>query len=509
VIAVPDTGAGPATQEYAAELAKDGYSDIPFGQVETIDVPEASTGEWDGGKHAHEVIRRLLLVAPAALVLDMPVFRPSCSPAVLRHAMNIAIKHGADILNLSLGSKVPFSDVDVHYKQCEVCHRAEALVSNHDISVVAAVGNWASEAIACPALCPLIIAIGAVLSPEEKAWYHRYPQKAIEDFLAGRSGTSYAAALETGMLALLRSAFPGITATDWQGIVSASTAFGHDIRLQAPLDLFKYVLEICGGDDYVESAQWRELRARGIKTRRQLLGTPSLSGAGVLGEVWELIIPQRKRAERFVAAAKAYVDGLANADTRNTLNLAINRFYFAADGFRALLFQSSHRLHAMTAAALLRLGAALCSRAKLSGNIINIQDVNSANLALTEGLELLDVTEHAQKASLQGAMLSWRARVLTFSAEVEARANDRAIKDAQRAVSILAGLPRNSTVTRDLAHAHLHLARAYFFKAHSGKWRRGKYFHLAQVHAGEALSLGGDSNGYTKSEGEWLVEHSR
>lgn len=508
VIAVPDTGAGPATREYAASLAARGRPDIPFGQIETIEVTEAPTGEWDGGTHAHEVMRRILFIAPAALVLDLPVFRPSCPPAVLQQAMDIAIKHDADLLNLSLGLKVPIADVEAHYKQCPVCHHAEALVSKHDIAVIAAVGNWAREAIACPALCPTVLAVGAVLAPEEQAWYRRYPQKALEDFLAGRSGTSYAAALQTGMLALLRSAFPGITAPAWHGILSASTAFGRDLRLQAPLDLFEYVREISGGD-YVNSVQWRELRTRGIKTRRQLLGTRPPRGAGEIGEVWELIALQRKRTEQFTAAAHAYADGLATADDRDTLSQAIDHFRLAAEGFGTLLFRASHRLRAMAVAALLSLGAALCFRAKLPENRINLQDVHDANQALTEGLELLGATEHPLKAALEGAILSWRARVLTLSAEVEPGANDRAIEEAQRALSILVDLPKTPAVTKDLAHAYLHLARAYFFKAHSGTWWRGKYFRRARVHAGEALALGGPSDGYTKSEGEWLVEHSR
>jgi hypothetical protein len=508
VIAVPDTGAGPATREYAASLAARGLPDIPFGQIETIEVPGSQLGAWDDSTHAHEVMRRILFSAPAALVLDLPVFRPSCPPALLQQAMDIAVKHDADLLNLSLGAKVPVAEIEAHYKQCPICHQAEALVSKHDIAVVAAAGNWAHEGIACPALCPTVILVSAVLAPEEEVWYRRYPQKAKEDFFAGRSGTSYAAALQTGLLALLRSAFPGITAPTWNGILSASTAFGRDLGCHAPLDLFEYVREISGGD-YVNSVQWRELRTRGIKTRRQLLGTRPPSEAGEIAEVWDLLALQRKRSEQFTVAALSYAEGVATADARDTLSRAVDHFRFAAEGFGALLFRTSHRLRAMTAAALLSLGAALCFRAKLPQNRINFQDVHDANRALTGGLELLDATEHSHKAALEGAILSWRARVLTLSAEMEPGANDRAIEDARRALSIFADLPKSPAVTKDLAHAHLHLARAYFFKAHSGAWSRGKYFRRARFHAGEALVLGGIFDGYTKTEGEWLFEHSR
>jgi hypothetical protein len=146
---------------------------------------------------------------------------------------------------------------------------------------------------------------------------HKHPQKAQNDFLEGRAGTSYASALQSGTVALFRSAFPGITAASWNDIVFASTS-GPSTAVIMPVDFFNYVREICGGD-WVNSVQWRELRTRGITKRRQLLAASKFEGKEIVG-LPDLVKLQRTRAGKFAAGVRAYIEGrmqLTNPSTRS------------------------------------------------------------------------------------------------------------------------------------------------------------------------------------------------
>lgn len=508
VVAVLDSGAGPVTRNFAASTAKQGRPDIPFGRLETIEVPGASSGEWDGGLHAHEVMRRLLevmrrllMVAPAALLLDLPVFRPTCPAHTLIRAMEIATEHGADVINLSFGQPVPTALTEAHYTQCPLCHRAESLLDS-DVLVVAAAGNWASEAFACPALAPKVLAMGAGLSAEEGEWYRRYPDKMLEDFLEGRASTSYATGMASAQLALFRSAFPSITAHAWVDIMRKKpTRYQRRPGFLAPLELFKYFLKISGGD-YVSSVQWRELHRKGVASRRQLLTAIASKQADEFGGIPELAVTHRRRVDRFRSGIESYAAGLSSGDQRTTLKAAVNHFNLAAKEFRSLALPS------MTAAALLSLGAALCFRARLDDQLIDTDCVDKAYEALSEALELLSANKGEEHAPLEGAVLSWRARILTLAAERKHGANDEAIGQATRAIAILAALPKTAATRKDLGHAQLHLARAYFFKAQVASWTRAKWLRRARSHAEQALATSGEVDFYTRSEGEWLVAQS-
>lgn len=501
-IAVPDTGAGEAARQFAAEQAKLGRADIPFGQLETIHVPGAPADSDDGGEHAYEVLRRILFVAPAARVLDLPIFRGTPSRDVIMRAMDIAYEHDADVLNMSVGEKVPLAMVEKHYDECPLGRHAEAQVTKRDVLVVAAAGNFRTEnAIGCPGLAPGVISVGAYLSPEESRWYRKYPHKAQEDFLEGWSGTSFAAAIQSATLALFRSAFPGIRAATWNDIVFAST-YGALVRAApTPLDFFNYLGDICGGD-WVNSVQWRELRAIGITRRRQLLAASKLAGKEI-AELPTLLELQRKRSEQFAAAVRDFVQGSEQIDDLSKEIEPIEHFRRAARGFAAL------SLNVMAASALLRAGAGLVQRVRTPSGTLNMTFAIEGGQALTEALDLLATTTSPEKAALDGAILAWRARSLTYCADLDRTGNDKAFVDAERAIKILRGLPPSPANAKDLAHAELHLARAHFFKAHASWLGRKRAFAAAKEHAQEALRLSGATDAYTKSEGEWVVAHSR
>lgn len=501
-IAVPDTGAGEAARHFAAEQAKLGHADIPFGQLETIDVPGASADSGDGGEHAYQVLRRILFVAPAARVLDLPIFRGMPSRDIIMRAMDIAYEHDADVLNMSLGEKVPLASVGKHYDACPLGRHAEAQVTKRDVLVVAAAGNFRAEnAIACPGLAPGVISVGAHLSPEESRRYRKYPHKAQEDFLEGWSGTSFAAALQSATLALFRSAFPGIRAVTWNDIVFASTDGALVRATPTPLDFFNYLRDICGGD-WVNSVQWRELRTIGITRRRQLLALSKLAGKEI-ADLPTLLELQRERSDQFAAAVRDFVEGREQFDDPSKEIEAIEHFRRAARGFAAL------SLNVMAASALLRAGAGLVQRVRTVSGALNTTFAIEGGQALTEALNLLEMTTHPEKAALEGAIFAWRARSLTYCAELDRTGNDRAFVDAERAIKILRGLPPSPAIARDLAHAELHLARAHLFKAHASWLGRRHSFAAAKEHAQEALRLGGATDPYTKSEGEWVVAHAK
>ena len=190
-------------------------------------------------------------------------------------------------------------------------------------------------------------------------------------------------------------------------------------------------------------------------------------------------------------------------DDPDTLTPAIQKLRTAAVNFGEL------RLSAMAASALLRVGAGLVFRAATPPGSVNISDVMEAGKTLTDALGLVADSKEPDKIALLGAILSWRARANTYQAEVEPGSNAAALTDAWRAVQVLSALPASSVLAKDLAHAHLHFARATFFKAaHAGWLGRGRALRSARAHAATALELAGASDPYTKSEGEWLVEQS-
>src|SRR5205823_573919 len=127
-------------------------------------------------------------------------------------SLKVVVSRKADILNLSLGRMVPWSNAEEHLRKCKLCRFTNRLAAEHDILVVAAVGNWADQANGCPALCRNVVSIGCALPDEQISFFRDHPEQEIREFIDGRSSTSFAAAMASAQFAALRSAFPAISA---------------------------------------------------------------------------------------------------------------------------------------------------------------------------------------------------------------------------------------------------------------------------------------------------------
>lgn len=158
-------------------------------------------------------------VAPRARILPVKVGDTGArSPSVAAAAIRFAVRHGARVINLSLGAVVA-SPVS-----CDpVLQSAVAYALEHDVVVVAASGNANVHAGPVePGSCAGVLTVGGV-EPDGSLW----PGSTAEPYVAvaapgdrvvfvgrdGRysaraSGTSFASALTAGAAALIRSRYP-------------------------------------------------------------------------------------------------------------------------------------------------------------------------------------------------------------------------------------------------------------------------------------------------------------
>jgi tetratricopeptide (TPR) repeat protein len=188
------------------------------------------------------------------------------------------------------------------------------------------------------------------------------------------------------------------------------------------------------------------------------------------------------------------------------LDAAIDDLRAAAERFIAL----GRPLRA--ADALTFLGAHLVNRAWIPPNVVNLQDAEEAEKQLSLALQLILSANEPTMAAREANALTWRARARTFLAESEIKKNELAINDAERAINLLTSGASSEANAHDLALAHLHLARAHFFRAASNKsvWPfSGKQQDVKQVryHAAEALRLD-PFDEHISVQGTWLLENA-
>jgi type VII secretion-associated serine protease mycosin len=177
-------------------------------------------------------------MAPGARILPVRALdgtRASGHPEAMGRAIRFAADHGAKIINMSFG-RPPESALE-----CEPA-RQEAIdyALRHDVVLVAAAGNDGvnSNAKAQPAACPGVLAVGVVDRRNRPAAYtQRQPYVAVaapgvgsltKDGYFDRhdGGTSSAAALVSGLAALIRAQHPEMSARD---VVRQITATAQDV----------------------------------------------------------------------------------------------------------------------------------------------------------------------------------------------------------------------------------------------------------------------------------------
>jgi hypothetical protein len=207
-----------------------------------------SLHNYDSKQSPAKVFLRLLNGAPGSFFLDIRAFRPNCSEAELLEAVRASVARRVDILNMSLGRMVPLLEGEEHLQNCKVCKLTNDLAVEQDILVIAAVGNWADQAIACPSLAENVLAIGATLTDKEIAFYRERPEQQIRDFDEGRSSTSFACAMASAGYAIFRSAFPAISANAWVRFVRANRAVSRNsLDMNDPADFSPICVEYAVG----------------------------------------------------------------------------------------------------------------------------------------------------------------------------------------------------------------------------------------------------------------------
>ncbi len=162
-------------------------------------------------------------IAPAAKILPVSTGAEADTSEVAR-AVQWAADHGADVINLSLGSPGPAFRMET---------RAIEYALERDVVIVAAAGNEGpdDQEINSPANIPGVIAVtgstaqgdawsGSVEGPEAAVAAPApgirapVPTRVSSDGLDTGSGTSNSAAVVSGVVALLRSHFPDLDAAN-------------------------------------------------------------------------------------------------------------------------------------------------------------------------------------------------------------------------------------------------------------------------------------------------------
>jgi len=184
-------------------------------------VPGDDAASRHGTQIASVIFGRPFGIAPGCHGLIVPVFAPGskgtwkCSQLDLARAIDLALAHGAHIINIS-GGEMASGDVadDLLAQSLQRCADAGVLI-------IAAAGNDGCACVHLPAAHPTVLAVGAMDAAGRPLhfsnWGEAYSQQGIlvpgDDILGGkpfggeerRTGTSFAAAVMSGIAALLLS----------------------------------------------------------------------------------------------------------------------------------------------------------------------------------------------------------------------------------------------------------------------------------------------------------------
>ncbi|GLZ33088.1 hypothetical protein Lesp02_52760 [Lentzea sp. NBRC 105346] len=181
--------------------------------------PELGTGTRDERGHGTDVAELVVTVAPEAKILPVKLNGNSVEANA---AIRWAVDHGARVVNLSLGSSATGQyDEGLRY------------AAEHDVVVVAAAGNAGTdEGVTAPANGSGVLAVSAVdrtgefrpdISVEGPEVALAAP--GVEVTPSSGSGTSFAAAVVSGVAALVRAKHPNLTVSE---VVETLTSTADD-----------------------------------------------------------------------------------------------------------------------------------------------------------------------------------------------------------------------------------------------------------------------------------------
>ncbi|MFD7659125.1 S8 family serine peptidase [Actinosynnema sp. NPDC059797] len=210
-VAVLDTGVDPD------------HADLAGAVLPGAEFPDLGSGARDASGHGTDVAALIAGrsgVAPGARVLPVKV---TGGGADANEALRWAVDHGARVVNLSLGGGTGSFDEGLRY------------AAEHDVVVVAAAGNAGTDdGVTALARGEHVVAVSAVdregrfredvsVSGPEVAL--AAPGVDVPTSRGERSGTSYAAALVSGAVALVRAEYPDLDAVE---VVELLTSTARD-----------------------------------------------------------------------------------------------------------------------------------------------------------------------------------------------------------------------------------------------------------------------------------------
>ena len=167
----------------------------------------------------------IVRIMPIKVAADGQINARSASNEVVAKAVRYAVDHGAKVINMSFGHGAPDGDVR---EDDRVLQKAVDYAASHDVTVVAAAGNFASTAPWYPSDLKHVISVIGTKHYRDawsnpRALFSNYGEKFIS--APGRrvtpirpayyglkeNGTSYAAATVTSVAAMLYSVDPSMT----------------------------------------------------------------------------------------------------------------------------------------------------------------------------------------------------------------------------------------------------------------------------------------------------------
>ena len=252
-IAIIDTGIDGSVAELRGAVA----AGTDFSGAGTGGGPEGGSGDEHGTMVASLAAGRgtgansgVLGVAPAASLVSASVGFGSAddnSDQEIADAVTWSVDHGAKVINLSLTRNT--------LDWPESWDKAFLYAEDHDVVVVAAAGNRGSgtEEVGAPATMPGVLAVGGVTqngtsstdaSAQGITLGVSAPSENLVGVIPGGSyvlwdGTSGAAPIVAGVVALVRAAHPELSAGD---VINRILKTAHDKGPAGPDDLYGYGL---------------------------------------------------------------------------------------------------------------------------------------------------------------------------------------------------------------------------------------------------------------------------
>jgi len=252
-IAIIDTGIDGSVAELRGAVT----AGADFSGAGTGGGPEGGDGDEHGTMVASLAAGRgtgansgVLGVAPAASLISASVGFGAAddnSDQEIADAVTWSVDHGAQVINLSLTRNT--------LDWPESWDRAFLYAQDHDVVVVAAAGNRGSgtEEVGAPATMPGVLGVGGVTqngasSTDASAQGITLGISAPSENLVGVvpgggyvlwDGTSGAAPIVAGIVALVRAAHPGVSAAN---VINRILATAHDKGAAGPDDLYGYGL---------------------------------------------------------------------------------------------------------------------------------------------------------------------------------------------------------------------------------------------------------------------------